>query len=139
MRNDSVGTRNVRLGRDSHGAADAIRPGGDEKEVPSLIRKSRVQGPLQSLSIVTDAVSFRPEIIGPKLTASRRREVKSATFVHACFGSSARSPAERSRCTSGESVTTRAGGESPACRKVAPAGARLRRYASALDGERSGA
>lgn len=72
MPNDSVGTSNVRFGRDSHGAADAIRPRGDEKEFPSLIRKSRVQGPLQSLSIVTDAVSFRPEIIGSKLTASRR-------------------------------------------------------------------
>ena len=59
---------------------------------------------------------------GPKLTASIPRDVKSATFVHACFGSSARSPTARSRWTSGESATTRAGGELPASSYVGALG-----------------
>ena len=53
--------------------------------------------------------------------------VKSATFVQACLGSMARSPASRSAPTSGDPVTTAAGGESPVISSVAPAGVRARR------------
>ena len=75
---------------------------------------------------------------GPRLTASMPRSVKSATFVHACFGSTSRPPAARSLRRAASRRPT--GGRRRVARQPtsAPAGTQRRRYASASSGVRSG-
>ncbi len=57
--------------------------------------------------------------------------MKSATFVHACFGATASPPAARSDRASGASTETSAGGELPTISTVVSVGSSARRTSSA--------
>ena len=83
---------------------------------------------------VREARRTRPEVHG--VEALRRN---SATGVHACFGSSSKSPAWRSDCTSGDAAATRAGGEFPSSSSSPFPSTSSRRRFSASAGVRSGA